>query len=43
MSYERMQGRELQLRTQIDDLLARAARADAVEADKPRAGYSRRA
>ena len=40
MSYERMQARELQLRTQIDELLARA---DVVEVDEDRAGYFRRA
>ena len=33
MSYERMQARELELKTRIDDLLARAARADIAQAD----------
>ena len=34
MSYERMQVREVELKTQIDALLARAARADVAEADE---------
>ena len=35
MSYERMQARELELKTQIDNLLTRAARADVAEAGEP--------
>ena len=35
MSYERMQATELELKTQIDDLLARAAQTDVAEADEP--------
>ena len=35
MSYERMQVREVELKAQIDDLLARAARADVADADEP--------
>ncbi|MCW5235876.1 hypothetical protein D5047_19185 [Verminephrobacter eiseniae] len=35
MSYERMQAAELELKRQIDDLLARAAQTDLAEADEP--------
>jgi hypothetical protein len=35
MSYERMQAAELELQTQIDALLARAAQTDVAEADEP--------
>ena len=46
MSYERMQASEVQLRAQIEALLARAAREDQAEADEPEldipAGIARR-